>query len=315
MQEQEAQVQDGNAAIAGTGRGSYSGKACRRTTRKAESAVAAGTAKRRRAISTPLRLGDLLIGGRMVTAEAIERAVEHQSVHGGRLGESLVAIDAVNRERLEELLRRMPAEPADIGATGVEGTELMGLLLKLIYAGRLESVQQFAQAIQLPYPLALDLVHMAVDRKLLMSMGSRDAGNLPEVAYALTDEGRRWAADLANHCGYVGPAPVPIEQFTRQVKLQRITNEVVTLDRIRAAMSGLTFEEELIEQCGPALNSGRATLLYGAPGNGKTSVAHRLANVFYDVIFVPYALDVDGQIIRVYDPGVHTAIERAGGDG
>ncbi|MGA2571745.1 MAG: hypothetical protein ABSF23_14610 [Terracidiphilus sp.] len=248
----------------------------------------------------------------MATAEEIERAVEHQGVHGGRLGESLVAMGAISQSRLEEFLRRMPAEPADVAATGVDARDLMGLLVKLIDAGRLESVRQFAQAIKLPYPLVLSLVQMAVDRKLLMSLGSRDTGNLAEVAYTLSDEGRRWALDQVNRCGYIGPAPVPIEQFTRQVKLQKITNEVVTPDRIRKAMSGLTLEDDLIEQCGPALNSGRATLLYGAPGNGKTSVAHRLANVFYDVIFVPYALDVEGQIIRVYDPGVHTAVERAG---
>lgn len=248
----------------------------------------------------------------MVTAEEIDRAVEYQNVHGRRLGESLVAIGVISQTQLDEFLRRMPAEPAGIAATGVEDTGLMGLLLKLIFAGRLESVRQFAQAIKLPYPLVMDLVRMAVERKLLMSLGAREGGNLAEVSYTLSDEGRRWAADLVSRCGYAGPAPVPLEQFTRQVMRQRITNEVVTSERIRKAMSGLTFEEALIEECGPALNSGRATLLYGAPGNGKTSVAHSLANVFHDVIFVPYALDVDGQVIRVFDPGVHMPIERSG---
>ncbi len=247
----------------------------------------------------------------MVTAEEINRAVEHQSVHGGRLGESLVATGAITQSKLEGFLDRLPAEPADVAATGLEGTDLMGLLMKLIYAGRLESVRQFANAIKLPFPLVLDLVRMAVERKLLMTLGSREGGNLGELAYMMTDEGRRWTLDVLNRSGYIGPAPVPLEQFTRQVNLQKITNEVVTFDRIRKATSALTFEDAMIEQCGPALNSGRATLLHGPSGNGKTSVARCLANVFHDVIFVPYAVDVEGQTIRVYDPSVHTAIERA----
>jgi energy-coupling factor transporter ATP-binding protein EcfA2 len=261
-----------------------------------------------------LRLGDLLIRGRMVTAEEIDRAVEYQAVHGGRLGENLVATGAISQKKLEEFLDRLPAEPADIPATGLEASELMGLMMKLIYASGLESVRQFANSIKLPFPLVQDLVRTAVERKLLMSLGSRDRGNLGELAYMMTDEGRRWTLDLLNRSGYSGPAPVPLEQFTRQVNLQKITNEVVTFDRIRRATSALTFEDAMIEQCGPALNSGRATLLYGPSGNGKTSVARCLANVFHDVIFVPYAVDVEGQTIRVFDPSVHMAIDRTGSE-
>ena len=104
---------------------------------------------------------------------------------------------------------------------------------------------------------------------------------------------------------YTGPAPVTLEEFTDQVNLQKLTNELITFERIRDAISDLTFEDSIIEQSGPALNSGRAMLLYGPPGNGKTSVALRFASVFNDVIYVPYAVTVEGQIIRVYDPSVH----------
>jgi hypothetical protein len=80
------------------------------------------------------------------------------------------------------------------------------------------------------------------------------------------------------------------------------------MDRLRAAVGELEMDESLLEQAGPALNSGRAILLYGPPGNGKTTVALRFAEVFHDVIFIPYAVEIEGQIIRVFDPSVHIEV-------
>jgi hypothetical protein len=267
---------------------------------------------RRRAITATLRLGDLLIRGQMVTAEDIDRAIQHQSIHGGRLGECLVATGAISQSKLDAFLHRLPTEPANLQSTGIEATELMGLLLKLIYASRLETVRQFADAIKLPYQLLTDLIQMAVERKLLMSLGTRNASSLSEIAYMLTDEGRRWTLDLLTRSGYSGPAPVPLAEFTGQVNLQKLTNEVVTFDRIRNATRALTLADSIIEQCGPAINSGRAILLYGLPGNGKTSIANCLAGVFDDVIYVPYSISVEGQTIRVFDPSIHSAVNPVG---
>jgi hypothetical protein len=256
-------------------------------------------------------LGDLLIRGKLVAVDDVSRALEHQAANGGRLGESLVAIGALSQVKLDAFLHRLPTEPADVGATGLDATELMGMLLKLIYVERLETVRQYTNAIKLPYHIVLDLVRMAVDRKLLMTLGSRDNGSLADLAYMFSEDGRRWALDALGRVGYTGPAPVTIEEFTYQVNLQKLTNEIITFDRIRKATAELTFEDALIEQCGPALNSGRAMLLYGPPGNGKTSVAHCLANVFNDVIYVPYSISVEGQIIRMFDPSIHVPLDRA----
>ena len=258
-----------------------------------------------------MRLGDLLIRGKLVTTDDVARALEHQAKHGGRLGENLIAIKALTQEALDAFLHRLPTEPADIGATGIEGPDLMGLMLKLIYVERLETVRQFATAIKLPYHIVLDLVQMAIDRKLLINLGSRDTGGIADLSYMFTEEGRRWTLDAINRVGYTGPAPVTLDEFNYQVNLQKLTNEIVTFERIRKATAALTFEDSLIEQCGPALNSGRAMLLYGPPGNGKTSVAHCLADVFNDVIYMPYAINVEGQIIRVFDPSIHIPLDRA----
>ncbi|MGA2167224.1 MAG: hypothetical protein ABSG62_03365 [Terracidiphilus sp.] len=255
-----------------------------------------------------MRLGDLLIRARVVTEEDVAKALDRQGDYGGRLGDNLVAIGAVDERVLDAFIHRIPAEPADIAATGIDEADLLSLLMKLIYTGRLETNRQFIDAIKLPYLIVLDLVQMAVDRQLLRTLGTRDPESMVDMRYVLTEEGRRWTIDALQRLSYVGPAPVTLDEFTDQVNLQKLTNEIVSFERIRASLGSLTFDDSIVEQCGPALNSGRAILLYGPPGNGKSSVAHCLGGVFSDVIYVPYAVTVEGQIIRVHDPGIHTAL-------
>jgi predicted ATPase with chaperone activity len=193
-------------------------------------------------------------------------------------------------------------------AIGIDDTDLLALLMKQIYTSRLRSIPEFAEAIKLPRHIVTELVRLATERKLLYAKGVRPE-NAAIMTYDLTDEGQRWAADALDRSQYNGPAPVTLEQFNHQVNLQKITNEVVTFQRMRNSLSDLDMDQALLEQAGPALNSGRAILLYGPPGNGKTTFALRLATVFTNVIYVPYALTVEGQIIRVYDPSIHIAVE------
>jgi energy-coupling factor transporter ATP-binding protein EcfA2 len=255
-----------------------------------------------------MRLGDMLIHAKLVTIEQVTKALELQAAHGGRLGGHLVATGAIAQEVLDAFLHRMPAEPADIAATKIGETELLNLLMKLVYSGHLESIRQFVDAIKLPHHIVLDLVQVAVYRQLLRTLGTRNSDNMLDMSYACTDEGRRYSLDALEQSRYTGPAPVTIEEFADQVNLQKVTNELVTFERIRKAFGDLTLQDSMIEQSGPALNSGQAILLYGPSGNGKTSVALSFASVFHDVIYVPYAVMVEGQIIRVHDPSLHNLL-------
>jgi hypothetical protein len=262
-------------------------------------------------ISARLRLGDLLINAKLITEQDVAKALERLTVQGGRLGDNLIAIGAITQEKFNAFLHRIPSEPSDIKATGIDEVDLMGLLLKLIYRDRLETTRQFIEAIKLPYPLVLDLVRMAVERSLLQTLGSRYSDNPIDLSYCFTEEGRRWTLDAMTRLRYTGPAPVTLEEFNYQVNMQKLTNEIITIDRIRRVLNDLTIDDSLLEQAGPALNSGRAILLYGPPGNGKTSTAARFANVFNDVIYVPYSVIVEGQIIRVHDPSIHIRLDPA----
>jgi len=273
-------------------------------------------------IKERMRLGDLLIEAKLITAQDVARALEVQAEKGGRLGDRLVSIGAISQNALESFIHRMPREPVDLESVGIDPIALLSLLLRMIYVDHLESVRQFVEGIKLPYTIVLDLVQMGVDRKLLQNLGTRESENMADMKYMFTDAGRRWVLDALEQVRYTGPAPVTLNEFSAQVRLQKITNETITFDRIRKGLGELVVENNIIENIGPALNSGRAILLYGPPGNGKTSVAISFANVFTDVIYVPYAVYVEGQIMRLFDPSLHTVLtppqlpnSGGGGDG
>ena len=258
-----------------------------------------------------MQLGDLLTQANLVTAEDVAEALKRMATNGGRLGENLVALGAIDQRALDAFLKCIPAEPANIAATGIDEFDLLSLMMKLIYTGHLETSRQVVDAIKLPYHIVAELVRMAVERQLLRTLGMRNSDSQIDMSYTFTEEGKRWTIEALQRLRYVGPAPVTLEEFTYQVNLQKVTNELVTFEGIRKALGELTFEDSIIEQCGPALNSGRAILLYGLPGNGKTSLAHALGSVFRDVIYVPYAITVESQIICFRDPSIHVEMSPA----
>ena len=226
-------------------------------------------------------------------------------MQGGNLGENLVAMGIIDQRVLDGFIHRVPQEPKDIAATGISESDLLALFMKLIFSNRIEKIGQIADAIKLPQHIVMDLARMATDRQLLYTVGAQNQGSVLDLRYVLTEEGKRWTIDVLHRSGYVGPAPVTLTDFIGRVNLQKPTNERIAMEQVVEALQELTIDASIVEQAGPALNSGRAILLYGPPGNGKTSVAFCFASVFRELIHVPYAIIVEGQIIRFYDPRIH----------
>jgi hypothetical protein len=250
-------------------------------------------------------LGELLIRANLVTEGDVTAALERVRTRGGTLGENLVAMGRIDQWVLDGFMHSIPQEPADIAATGISDSDLLGLFMKLIFSGRLEKIAQIADAIKLPQHIVMDLAHMATERQLLYTLGAQNSSSVLDTRYALTEEGKRWTIDVLQRSGYIGPAPVPLADFIARVNVQKPTNERIAMEQVVEAIKELTIDASIVEQAGPALNSGRAILLYGPPGNGKTSVAFCFASVFRELIHVPYAITVEGQIIRFYDPRIH----------
>ena len=106
-----------------------------------------------------------------------------------------------------------------------------------------------------------------------------------------------------------GVAPIPLAEFQDRVQGQKITNERIDRDTLSQKFSDLIVNDTFLRRIGPAVNSGRAVLLYGPPGNGKTSIAERVSAIYGDIIYVPQAIEVDGQIIKVFDPALHKPVQ------
>jgi hypothetical protein len=255
-----------------------------------------------------MRIGDLLVAANLVKPQDIDAGVTRQLAEGGRLGESLVALGFIEARVLEAFLNQVPPVPMSIVETGIGETELLNLLMKIIFVRALETASSFVDAIKLPPKVVSELVDQAVTSQLLQALGRLGPSGLDDMRYGMTDKGRRWATEALAMSAYAGPAPVSLDDYSARIIRQKVTNETVSWSRIHQAFADLEMDDAFVDQIGPAVRSGRAVLLYGPAGNGKTSVAQRLGRVFTDVIYIPHAVMIEGQVMRVYDPNLHVAI-------
>ncbi len=251
-----------------------------------------------------MQLGDLLLAAKLISLEDYEKAAKNQRIYGGRLTENLIAIGAIDLQTVQSFTDQIPVQPRSIAETGISETDLLDLLIKQIQTKRLETPLEFADAIKMPSNIVNELINIAVAKNLLSARGL--TGNI--MKYELSDYGRSWANNALKTSQYAGPAPVTLEDFCDRVRRQKTTTDVVNFESISRSLANYNFTDTFICKVGPALNSGRAILLYGPPGNGKTTVALSLASVFNSIIFIPYAIMVEGHVIRVFDPSCHAAI-------
>ncbi|HEY3778280.1 MAG TPA: hypothetical protein VGL35_09490 [Rhizomicrobium sp.] len=255
-----------------------------------------------------MQLGDILVAQRLVTSADIAEAMTRQRAEGGRLGENLVAMGRLAPADLEAVLHSTPTPPRSLEETGLALADLLNLTTKAMYVNTLETPSRIANLLKLP-PLAVQqLLDQAKERKLVDILGSAGVRAVSELRYALTEKGKQWAQDAMTLSQYVGPAPVPLAQYHDRIARQRIVNERVDRAAIDDAFGNLVISEDFVQEIGPAINSGRSILLYGPPGNGKTSVAEKVGQMFRDVVYIPYCFEVEGQIIKVFDPGTHKPI-------
>lgn len=267
-----------------------------------------------------MALGDELIKAGLVRREDVDLALEHQRTNGRPLGECLLAIGAITSEKLDGFFNYSVPTITRIEDTGLNRFFVLDLMLKIMFAYGVETKRTIADEIKLPLPVVDKLVDLAYERRLVESMGAMDQTRATsELRYGLSESGRQAAIRAMQLSNYAGPAPVTLEQFSAQVERQRIINDRVDNKRLHRSLARLTLPPGLVERLGPAVNSGRSLLLYGEPGNGKTSIAVAVADSFEQYVYIPYALSVGAQIINIYDPALHKPIakpnEASGRDG
>ncbi len=208
---------------------------------------------------------------------------------------------------MEDLERRVSVagpeyKPRSISETGVRDAVLEDIALKTLYASGPFSVIELSKQTRLSFEVAHDLFTRMRGKLLCEVVGM--TSNVPQIA--ITSQGRSRALELLAQCQYYGAAPVSLASYVEQVRKQSVRNVAIRQPDVERAFSHLVFDRKTLAQFGTALNSGAPIFLYGPPGTGKTAAAESLSQVMAeDEVWIPYAVEVDGQIISVYDPVIH----------
>ena len=202
-----------------------------------------------------------------------------------------------------------PPAPRNLEECGLGTVLPRDLLLKTMFRMNLSEVTAIARALCVPIGVAQELVDIARGQKLLQATGTILANSGGEMGYQLTEGGKARALDALSQSEYFGAMPIPLAVYGEQMKRQSIRNIPMTKDRLLTGMGHLILPDNLIEQLGPAVGAGRSILLYGPPGNGKSSISNGLRDALGDNIYIPRAIEYSGQVITVYDPIMHVVAE------
>ncbi|WP_425099251.1 ATPase [Tropicibacter sp. S64] len=204
-----------------------------------------------------------------------------------------------------------PPSPKSFAEVGLTNVMIRDIVLKTMFRKNTNVVTALSKAICLPVPITQEVIDMARAQGLLEAMGTLGAGGnvASEMPYQLTDSGKARALDALAQSEYFGPMPVPLDTYREQIQRQSIRNIQITRDQLTGAMGHLILPDDLISNLGPAVSSGRSILMYGPPGNGKSSISNGIRDAMGDRIYVPRAIEYSGQVITVYDPIVHSKAE------
>ncbi|HEX9892507.1 MAG TPA: hypothetical protein VGA78_01230 [Gemmatimonadales bacterium] len=211
--------------------------------------------------------------------------------------------DAVEEDAPEEAPRDPPL-PQTVADTGLPEEFIVDLALKLLYVHGPRSGKQITDSIKLPFPF-VDEQLLTMQQRRFVEVKSTTGASRAGYVFDLTQMGRERARDALTSSMYVGPAPVPLAQYRHWVAVQSIQHVHVTRRDVEASFAPLVLNQETLDEVGPASNSGRSMFLHGESGNGKTAIAEIVARMLGGSLWIPYAIEIDGQIIVVYDPLYH----------
>ncbi len=215
-----------------------------------------------------------------------------------------LARDAFNARAAAAMTRGewVPIEPETLADAGLTDGDVEALILKTLN-GRAEATGRYlADHIRLPFRVVDPLMHSLKQDRLVAHKG---AAAMNDYLYQLTELGHERARKFAEHCTFFGAAPVSLEAYIESVKNQTLANQHPTEEDLHRAFEDLLIDKQMLLRLGPAINSGRGLFLYGAPGNGKTSIAERITKAFGQTIWIPRSIGIDGEVIRLFDPGMH----------
>ncbi|SPE38661.1 ATPase with chaperone activity-like protein [Candidatus Sulfopaludibacter sp. SbA3] len=201
-----------------------------------------------------------------------------------------------------------PPEPESLQQTGLAESLVEQLIVKILYFRGDLYGQDLSRAVGLRFSVIQDIVESLKLRHHVQVKRSLGMGNVGAV-FALTEAGRSRAHEYLDANQYAGPAPVPLEQYCEIVRHQKPRDGWLTREALRKAFKGMVLTEQVLSQVGPAISSANSLLIYGKPGDGKTFLVEQLNNLDTAPIYVPHAIECQGNIVQVFDPIYHQPLE------
>jgi hypothetical protein len=202
-----------------------------------------------------------------------------------------------------------PTDPKSIQELGLSEPFLEAHLCRILLSAGNLSGRSLATEICISFRIVELLMERLRGRRLVTHCGS---ASLNDYVYGLTEEGRKRAQTFHSECAYTGPAPVPLMDYVISVEAQAIGDEPIRRTELQDAFYNVSVNDDLFDMIGPAVNSGSGMFLYGAPGNGKSTLAHRITSCFGQEVWLPYAVMDGREIITLFDPAYHQQGEQPG---
>jgi hypothetical protein len=209
--------------------------------------------------------------------------------------------------QVDTRLLTAPRLPRTLADAGLSAELLEQLLVKTLYTGE-STGHSLAERMRLPFAIVEPIIDRVRAERQLEVKGTSGTG-AASFRYALTDLGQQRARQYLAINQYAGAAPVPLDRYAEQMRQFAATRGYIDRERMSGGFTNLIINRALFEQLGPAVNGNKAIFLYGPPGNGKSVIAEGIGQALGGEMYIPYAIEIDGQIITVYDPISHTALD------
>ena len=200
-----------------------------------------------------------------------------------------------------------PPTPEELSETGVHEAFLCDLALKHVAMLPEPTTISVADRLQLPRALTEELLYHLYREKLIEMRLQSAVG---ATRYAMLDHGWERVQRLNSQSGYLGPAPVSLDDYAHMMRLQAVPSRSATMDTVRNAFKDLVLPDSLLQTLGCVINSRSSLFLTGLAGTGKTAVSERMNGALSGTIWIPYSIEVDNQVIRVYDAHNHRAVKQ-----
>jgi len=213
-------------------------------------------------------------------------------------------------EQEEEDPRQAPfvPQPQTIEETGLDFGLLLDLCIKTMYYIGRPQARVISSQLGLAFRIVQEILTFLKREQLCEVVGSAGLGE-QNYQYTLTGKGAEKAEEVLARGRYVGPAPIPFQKYLEFLERQSVKRLAVTREEVERVLSNLVLSERTLRSVGPAINSGKAMLLYGGSGNGKSTMARAIGAMLDGEVLVPYAIEINGQIIKVFDARIHEEVE------